>query len=119
MTGHSPRLCFFRAALVESQRAHCGSSLFLIEGIGAQPGQVLLLMMRQGLLLTILGIMVGLIAAFGLTRLLSSLLFGVTPVDVVTFSTISFLLMFISLAACYLPARRAMRIDPLTALRYE
>ena len=87
--------------------------------IGAQPRQVLLLILRQGLLLTVFGVIVGLAAAFALTRLLSGLLFGVEAVDATTFATISLLLVIVSLLACYLPARRAMRIDPLQALRYE
>jgi len=87
--------------------------------IGAQPRQVLLLILKQGFWLTIVGVVLGLVAAFGLTRLLSGLLFGVSAVDVTTFATISLLLVFVSLLACYLPARRAMRIDPLSALRYE
>jgi putative ABC transport system permease protein len=69
--------------------------------------------------LTIAGVILGLAAAFALTRLLSGLLFGVAAVDVTTFATISLLLVVVSLLACYLPARRAMRIDPLRALRYE
>jgi len=69
--------------------------------------------------LTMAGVLLGLAAAFALTRLLSGLLFGVGAVDVTTFATISLLLVFVSLLACYLPARRAMRIDPLSALRYE
>jgi putative ABC transport system permease protein len=80
---------------------------------------VLLLVLKQGLLLTIAGVILGLAAAFALTRLLSGLLFGVAAVDVTTFATISLLLVVVSLLACYLPARRAMRIDPLRALRYE
>ena len=87
--------------------------------VGAQPRQVLLLVLKQGLLLTIVGVVLGLAAAFALTRLLSGLLFGVAAVDVTTFATISLLLVVVSLLACYLPARRAMRIDPLSALRYE
>jgi putative ABC transport system permease protein len=87
--------------------------------VGAQPRQVLLLVLRQGLVLTVVGIVLGLAAAFALTRLLSGLLFGVGAVDVTTFTTISLLLVLVSLLACYLPARRAMRIDPLRALRYE
>jgi putative ABC transport system permease protein len=87
--------------------------------VGAQPRQVLLLVLKQGLLLTIAGVILGLAAAFALTRLLSGLLFGVAAVDVTTFATISLLLVVVSLLACYLPARRAMRIDPLRALRYE
>jgi putative ABC transport system permease protein len=87
--------------------------------IGAQPRQVLLLVLKQGLLLTILGVVVGLGAALALTRLLSGLLFGVEAIDISTFTMISLLLILVSLFACYLPARRAMRIDPLRALRYE
>lgn len=87
--------------------------------IGAQPRQVLLLVLRQGMLLTVVGVVLGLVAAFALTRLLSGLLFGVEAVDVTTFASISLLLIVVSLLACYLPARRAMRIDPLRALRYE
>ena len=87
--------------------------------IGAQPRSVLLLILRQGLFLTVIGVVLGLVAAFALTRLLSGLLFGVGAVDVTTFSAISLLLIVVSLLACYLPARRAMRIDPLRALRYE
>jgi putative ABC transport system permease protein len=87
--------------------------------VGAQPRQVLLLVLKQGLALTMVGVGLGLVAAFGLTRLLSGLLFGVGAVDVTTFASISLLLVIVSLLACYLPARRAMRIDPLSALRYE
>ncbi|HEX2271655.1 MAG TPA: ABC transporter permease [Pyrinomonadaceae bacterium] len=87
--------------------------------IGAQPRQLLLLVLKQGLMLTIAGVVLGLLAAFALTRLLSGLLFGVEAVDATTFATISLLLVIISLVACYLPARRAMRIDPMMALRYE
>ena len=87
--------------------------------VGAQPRQVLLLVLKQGLALTIVGVVLGLVGAFGLTRLLSGLLFGVGTVDLTTFASISLLLVIVSLLACYLPARRAMRIDPLSALRYE
>jgi len=87
--------------------------------IGAQPRQVLVLILRQGLMLTILGVVIGLLAAVALTRLLSGLLFGVAAVDPPTFASISILLIAVSLVACYLPARRAMKIDPLLALRSE
>jgi putative ABC transport system permease protein len=87
--------------------------------IGAQPRQVLVLVLKQGLVLTLVGVGLGLLAAFALTRLLSGLLFGVAAADAATFATISLLLVAVSLLASYLPARRAMRIDPLAALRYE
>ena len=87
--------------------------------VGAQPRQVLLLVLKQGFVLTLVGVVFGLAAALALTRLLSGLLFGVGAVDVTTFTTISLLLVIVSLLACYLPARRAMRIDPLQALRNE
>jgi len=87
--------------------------------IGAQPRQVLLLILKQGLVLTLIGVIFGLAAAFALTRLLSGLLFGVGALDTGTFATISVLLLLVSITACYVPARRAMKIDPLQALRYE
>ena len=87
--------------------------------VGAQPRQVLVLILKQGLVLTVIGVVTGLAAAFALTRLLSGLLFGVAAGDVSTLASISLLLIVVSLVACYLPARRAMRIDPLQALRYE
>jgi len=87
--------------------------------IGAQPRQVLLLVLKQGLLLTLVGVGLGLAAAVALTRLLSGLLFGVAAIDATTFTAISVLLILVSLLACYLPARKAMSIDPLSALRYE
>ena len=87
--------------------------------IGAQPRQVLLLVLKHGFLLTLLGVIFGLCASFALTRLLSGLLFGISAVDIPTFASVSALLMFVSLVACYIPARRAMKIDPLQALRYE
>jgi putative ABC transport system permease protein len=87
--------------------------------LGAQPARVLMLVLRQGLLLTLIGIGVGLLGALALTRLMSSLLFGVEATDPATFVAIVLLLVAVSLVACYIPARRATRIDPLTALKYE
>ena len=87
--------------------------------LGAQHGAVLLLMLKQGLRLTLIGTAIGLLGAFALTRLLSSLLYGVNTTDPTTFAVIVLLLVAVSLVACYLPARRATRIDPLNALRSE
>jgi predicted permease len=87
--------------------------------LGAQPRQVLRLVMGQGLKLALCGIVIGAAAAFALTRLMLSLLFGVSPADPLTFTGVAILLVAVALAACYVPARRAMRVDPMTALRYE
>jgi predicted permease len=87
--------------------------------LGAQRSQVLMLILRQGLLLTLIGIGIGLAGALALTRVMSSLLFGVEATDPLTFAAIVVLLTVVSIIACYLPARRATRVDPVTALRYE
>jgi putative ABC transport system permease protein len=87
--------------------------------LGAQPSRVLMLVLRQGLLLTLVGVAVGLAGALAITRVMSSLLFGVSAADPLTFAAIVPLLTIVSLVACYIPARRATRIDPLVALRYE
>ncbi|HTG34067.1 MAG TPA: ABC transporter permease [Thermoanaerobaculia bacterium] len=87
--------------------------------LGAPRKQVLMLILKQGLLLTSLGIGIGLLGALALTRLMSGLLFGVGSTDPATFTAIVLLLTAASLIACYIPARRATRVDPLIALRYE
>jgi predicted permease len=87
--------------------------------LGAQRAHVLWLVLKKGLLLSLAGVAVGLGASFWLTRLLASALFGVTPHDPATFIAISAAVVAITLAACYLPARRATRVDPLVALRAE
>jgi putative ABC transport system permease protein len=84
--------------------------------LGAQKSDVLRLVISQGMTLTIIGVIVGLAGAFGLTRVLGSLLFGVTATDPATFVAIPLLLIFVSLIACYLPARRAARLNPTVAL---
>ncbi|MEK6281437.1 MAG: ABC transporter permease [Acidobacteriota bacterium] len=87
--------------------------------LGAQLRDVLGLVLKKGMGWALLGVAVGLIAAFGLSRLMTSLLFGVSAKDPITFAAIALILMSVSLLACYLPARRATKVDPLVALRYE
>jgi len=87
--------------------------------MGAQQRDVLRLVVGQGIALALAGAIAGLAGALGLTRYLQSLLYGVRPTDPATFVSVAFLLTLVSLAACYIPARRATKVDPMTALRYE
>jgi putative ABC transport system permease protein len=85
--------------------------------LGATKRDVLVLVFRQGLYLTLIGLVAGVILSLGLTRLLRSLLFGVSPTDIVTFAGGIMLLVITAVLACYIPARRAANVDPMTALR--
>jgi predicted permease len=87
--------------------------------LGAQRRDVLKLVVNEGLSLTLIGIVAGLLAAFALTRFLGTLLYGVSATDPLDFAAVAALFAVVALAACYIPARRAMRVDPLVALRYE
>jgi ABC-type antimicrobial peptide transport system permease subunit len=87
--------------------------------LGAQQGDVLGLVMKQGAVLTAIGVVAGVAAALGLTKLMASLLFGVRPTDALTYLCVPALLAVVALLASYIPARRATQVDPMKALRYE
>lgn len=87
--------------------------------LGAQPGDILRMIMKKGMGLALLGTVAGLAFSFGLTRLISSQLFGVDATDALTFVSVPVVLLGVALVACYVPARRASRVDPIVALKYE
>ena len=87
--------------------------------LGASRSAILRWVLKQGLVLTLAGVVVGLLGALALTRWLRSLLFGIGPTDIVTYGVLAAVLTIVALLACYIPARRATKVDPLIALRYE
>jgi putative ABC transport system permease protein len=87
--------------------------------LGAQPGDVIRLILKQGLALTLIGVAAGVLGALAAARVMFGLLYGVTATDPATFVAISLLLAIVAMLACYLPARRAARVEPIAALRHE
>jgi putative ABC transport system permease protein len=101
---------------IVSERTH---EIGIRLALGAEKRNILQMVLRQALGLAIAGVAVGLVAALIMSHLMTGLLYGVRPTDPLTFAGVALLLIIVALFACYIPARRAIRVDPMVALRYE
>lgn len=99
-----------------SQRTH---EIGIRVALGAQQSEILRMILGQGFLIVAIGLIVGCAGAFAFARLISNFLVGISPADPATYSAVTIVLGLVALLACYIPARRAMRVDPMVALRYE
>jgi ABC-type antimicrobial peptide transport system permease subunit len=111
--------CIGLYGLLSYEVARRTRELGIRTALGAQHRDLLGLVVGQGILLVLIGAAIGIAAAMGVTRFMAAMLFGVHANDPVTFAGVAILLTLVALAACYIPARRATRVDPMVALRYE
>jgi predicted permease len=111
--------CIGLYGLLSYEVARCTREIGIRMALGAQQRNLLRLVVGQGILLALIGAVIGIAAALGVTRFMASMLFGIKATDPATFIEVAIMLIVVALAACYIPARRAMKVDPMVALRYE